>query len=77
VNGSGGSVETSFGISGAGFTGVSPYVTSGTSLGPIGTDDNLSLGSSSAGIASALAATANVFSVTVPPGVTTFVGTAK
>jgi glucuronoarabinoxylan endo-1,4-beta-xylanase len=77
VNGSGGSVTTSFGISGAGFSEVAPYVTSGTPLGAIGTDGNLSLGSSSAGIPSALSATGNVFSVTLPAGVTTFVGTAK
>jgi glucuronoarabinoxylan endo-1,4-beta-xylanase len=76
-NGSGDSNVT-FGIQNATISGnVTPYVTSGTPIGVIGTDGNLSAGSASSGVPSSLVPNAGVFTSTVPYGVTTFVGTAR
>jgi glucuronoarabinoxylan endo-1,4-beta-xylanase len=67
-----------FGLQNATITGnVTPYVTSGTPIGVLGTDGNLSAGSASSGVSSSLAPNAGVFTSTVPAGITTFVGTAQ
>jgi O-glycosyl hydrolase len=76
INATSANVTTSFAVSGASFSTVTPYVTSGTALGAIGTDGNLSAGSPSAGIPASVAASGNAFTVTVPRGLTTLVGTA-
>jgi glucuronoarabinoxylan endo-1,4-beta-xylanase len=73
-NGSGDSSVT-FGIQNATISGnVTPYVTSGTPIGVIGTDGNLSAGSVSSGIPASLPASGGVFTSALPYGVTTFVG---
>jgi glucuronoarabinoxylan endo-1,4-beta-xylanase len=75
INTTGSSISASFGVAGAAaFASVAPYVTSGTTLGNLGTDGNLSQGSASAMIPPSLAATSNAFTASVPPGVVTFVG---
>jgi glucuronoarabinoxylan endo-1,4-beta-xylanase len=76
VNTSDHTVTASFGIAGPAFSSVSPYVTSGTALGALGTDGNLSHGSVSAKIPTTLPASMNAFSASIPPGITTFVGSA-
>jgi glucuronoarabinoxylan endo-1,4-beta-xylanase len=73
-NGSGDSNVT-FGIQNATISGnVTPYVTSGTPIGVIGTDGNLSAGSVSSGIPASLPVSGGVFTSALPYGVTTFVG---
>jgi glucuronoarabinoxylan endo-1,4-beta-xylanase len=76
INTSGHSVTISVGLSGANCSTVTPYVTSGTSVGAIGTDGNLSAGSVSAGVSASIAASGYRFSVSIPNGVTTLVGAA-
>jgi glucuronoarabinoxylan endo-1,4-beta-xylanase len=67
-----------FGLQNATVSGnVTPYVTSGTPIGVIGTDGNLSAGSASSGVPSSLVPNAGVWTSTVPVGITTFVGTAQ
>jgi glucuronoarabinoxylan endo-1,4-beta-xylanase len=77
INDSGSPVTASLGLAGATATSVAPYVTSDTTLGAIGTDGNLSLGSTSKGVAASISLSQGVFSATVPYGVTTFVGSAR
>ncbi|HUB08588.1 MAG TPA: hypothetical protein VMB50_16400 [Myxococcales bacterium] len=81
INPSGGDLPISIGLSGAGTSSVAPWITSGTALPAGGTadgsDGNLSLGSQSASIPTSLPLSGGAFSVTVPAGVTTFVGTAS
>lgn len=76
VNGSGSTLtNVTFGISGGNISGtVTPYVTSGTAIGAVGTDGNLSIGSSSSGIPTSITPSGNVFTSNVPYGVVTFVG---
>jgi glucuronoarabinoxylan endo-1,4-beta-xylanase len=76
INNSGADIQgVTFGLSGASIEGaVTPYVTSGTSIGALGTDGNLSTGSASSNIPTSLAVNGGVFTSTVPYGVTTFVG---
>jgi glucuronoarabinoxylan endo-1,4-beta-xylanase len=76
INGSGADIQgVTFGLSGASIQGaVTPYVTSGTSIGALGTDGNLSTGSASSNVPTSLAVSGGVFTSTVPYGVTTFVG---
>jgi glucuronoarabinoxylan endo-1,4-beta-xylanase len=76
INASGVNVTATFVVSGASFNAVMPYVTSGTASDAMGTDGNLSAGSPSAGMRARVAASENAFTVTVPNGLTTFVGTA-
>ena len=78
INNSGGDIpNVTFGIQNATISAsVTPYVTSGTPIGLIGTDGNLSAGSSASGVPSSLVPNGGVFTSTVPYGVTTFVGTA-
>jgi glucuronoarabinoxylan endo-1,4-beta-xylanase len=67
-----------FGLQNATITGnVTPYITSGTPIGWLGTDGNLSAGSASSGVPSYLVPSAGVFTSTVPYGITTFVGTTR
>jgi O-glycosyl hydrolase len=63
-------------VSGAGVDGVEAWVTSGTALGAIGTDGNLSAGSASAGLPASIPAPGGILRATVPYGVVTFVGRA-
>jgi glucuronoarabinoxylan endo-1,4-beta-xylanase len=70
-------ITVSFGAAGRVFSSVAPYVTSGTALGPIGTDGNLSRGSVSANVPTTIPARVNGFSARVPPGLVTFVGIAQ
>lgn len=76
INSSGGTLSNvTFGISGASISGtIAPWVTSGTAAGNIGTDGNLSNGSSSGGIPTSITPSGNVWTASVPYGVTTFVG---
>jgi O-glycosyl hydrolase len=70
--------QVTFGLSGASVTGsVTPYVTSGTPLGALGTDGNLSAGSVTSSVPATLPVSGGVFTSIVPYGVTTFVGTAQ
>jgi hypothetical protein len=79
INSSGATMSgVTLGISGANIVGaVTPYVTSGTPLGALGTDGNLSAGSASANIPASLAVSKGVFTSSIPYGVTTFVGMAQ
>lgn len=75
VNSSGSPVSTSFVLSGANAQKVAPYVTTDTSIGAIGTDGNLSLGSATKSVPTSISLIANaLFNVTLPVGVTSFVG---
>jgi glucuronoarabinoxylan endo-1,4-beta-xylanase len=74
INDSGGPVTATFGLSGATATTVAPWVTTDTAVGNIGTDGNLSLGSTSKGVPSSISLSSGAFTATVPYGVTTFVG---
>jgi glucuronoarabinoxylan endo-1,4-beta-xylanase len=74
INAKGHAVSASFGVAGPAFASVSPYVTSGTPIGSIGTDGNLSQGSGN--LSASIPASANAFAVTIPSGITTFVGSA-
>jgi glucuronoarabinoxylan endo-1,4-beta-xylanase len=74
VNTTGRSVSASIRVDGPPFSSVSPYVTSGTPVGNLGTDGNLSQGSASAGLPTSIAASMNTFAAQVPAGITTFVG---
>jgi glucuronoarabinoxylan endo-1,4-beta-xylanase len=78
MNNSGSDLHSvSFGISGASISGsITPYVTSGTSIGALGSDGNLSAGSTSSGVPASITPSGNTFTSTVPYGVTTFVGRA-
>jgi glucuronoarabinoxylan endo-1,4-beta-xylanase len=78
INDSGSDIpNVAFGIQNATISGsVTPYVTSGTAIGTIGTDGNLSVGSAASGVPSSLSPVGNVFAATIPYGVVTFVGTA-
>lgn len=73
VNNSGSSVTLTIGLHSPLISSLAPWVTSGTAIGSIGSDGNLSNGSSAASLATSLALAANQLSVTVPNGVTTFV----
>jgi glucuronoarabinoxylan endo-1,4-beta-xylanase len=79
INSSGSDIpNVSFGIQNATINGnVTPYVTSGTAIGQLGTDGNLSVGSSASGVPTSLSPSGNIFTSTVPYGVTTFVGTTR
>jgi glucuronoarabinoxylan endo-1,4-beta-xylanase len=76
INNSGSDIQNvTFGIQNATIRGsVTPYVTSGTAIGPLGSDGNLSIGSSSSGVPTSLSVIGGTFTSTVPYGVTTFVG---
>jgi glucuronoarabinoxylan endo-1,4-beta-xylanase len=76
INNSGSDIQNvSFGVSGATVTGsVTPYVTSGTPIGALGSDGNLSAGSASSNVPASLPVSGGVFTSTVPYGVTTFLG---
>jgi glucuronoarabinoxylan endo-1,4-beta-xylanase len=76
INNSGSDIQNvTFGVSGANVTGsVTPYVTSGTPIGALGSDGNLSAGSASSNVPASLPVSGGVFTSTVPYGVTTFVG---
>jgi glucuronoarabinoxylan endo-1,4-beta-xylanase len=76
INNSGSDISNiTFGLAGATVTGsVTPYVTSGTTVGALGSDGNLSAGSTSSGVPASLPITGGVFTSIVPYGVTTFVG---
>jgi glucuronoarabinoxylan endo-1,4-beta-xylanase len=76
INNSGSDIQNvTFGVSGASVTGsVTPYVTSGTPIGALGSDGNLSAGSASSNVPASLPVSGGVFTSTVPYGVTTFVG---
>ncbi len=76
INTTSASVTATFGITGPVFSSVAAYVTSGTAVGNIGTDGNLSQGSTSGSIPMSITASMNAFSASVPVGVETFVGTA-
>jgi glucuronoarabinoxylan endo-1,4-beta-xylanase len=77
INTTAASITASFGVAGPVIGSVAPYVTSGTALGNIGTDGNLSQGSASQNIPTTISASQNAFSAVVPPGIVTFVGTAQ
>jgi O-glycosyl hydrolase len=74
INTTGSPVMASMGLAGPVFSSVAPYVTSGTPLGNLGSDGNLSAGSSTAAIPTTVSASMNAFSALVPPGIVTFVG---
>jgi glucuronoarabinoxylan endo-1,4-beta-xylanase len=76
INKNGSDIQNvSFGVSGANVTGsVTPYLTSGTPIGALGSDGNLSAGSASSNVPASLLVSGGVFTSTVPYGVTTFVG---
>jgi glucuronoarabinoxylan endo-1,4-beta-xylanase len=74
INSNGSPTSCSVGLAGPGCTSVAPYVTSGTTTGAIGTDGNLSLGSSAGSLSTSLAMTGNALTLTLPVGVTTLVG---
>ncbi len=76
INNSGSDIQNvTFGVSGANVTGsVTPYITSGTPIGALGSDGNLSAGSASSNVPASLPVSGGVFTSTVPYGVTTFVG---
>lgn len=76
INNSGSDIpNVTFGLTGGAVTGsVTPYVTSGTPVGPLGSDGNLSAGSQASGVPASLPVTNGMFTSTVPYGVTTFVG---
>jgi glucuronoarabinoxylan endo-1,4-beta-xylanase len=76
INNSGSDIQNvTFGVSGANVTGsVTPYITSGTPIGALGSDGNLSAGSASSSVPASLPVSGGVFTSTVPYGVTTFVG---
>ena len=76
INNSGSDIQNiSFSLSGGNISGsITPYVTSGTALGSLGTDGNLSAGSASSNVPSSISVNGNAFTSTVPYGVTTFVG---
>lgn len=77
VNNTGSASSCSFALSGAFSATVAPWVTSGTAIGAIGTDGNLSNGSAAGSVSASISLTGNNwFSATIPPGVTTFVGSA-
>jgi glucuronoarabinoxylan endo-1,4-beta-xylanase len=76
VNTNGSPTSCSVGLAGPGCSSVAPYVTSGTTLGAIGTDGNLSLGSTAGSLSTSLAMTGNALTLTLPVGVTTLVGSA-
>jgi hypothetical protein len=75
-NNSGSDIQNvTFGVSGANVTGsVTPHITSGTPIGALGSDGNLSSGSASSNVRASLPVSGGVFTSTVPYGVTTFVG---
>ncbi len=69
-------VSVSFALSGPSLTAkVSTHVTSGTSLGAIGTDGNLSSGSVSGSVPATVTPSANSFTVLLVQGVTTLTST--
>jgi glucuronoarabinoxylan endo-1,4-beta-xylanase len=78
INNSGSDIPNlTFSVSGASASGsVTPYVTSGTTIGALGTDGNLSAGSVSSSVPASIPVSNNSFTSTVPYGVTTFVGRA-
>jgi glucuronoarabinoxylan endo-1,4-beta-xylanase len=79
INDSGADIpNVTFGITGASFVGtIAPYVTSNTTIGALGSDGNLSAGSSASGVPAALTASGGVFTSVVPSGVITFVGSTQ
>jgi glucuronoarabinoxylan endo-1,4-beta-xylanase len=77
INNTGSPITASFGVSGPVVAAVAPYVTSGSALGNIGTDGNLSRGSASASLPATISASQNAFSAVVPPGIVTFVSTTQ
>ena len=78
INSSGSDIPNlTFSVGGASASGsVTPYVTSGTPIGPLGSDGNLSAGSVSSSVPASIPVSNNSFTSTVPYGVTTFVGRA-
>jgi glucuronoarabinoxylan endo-1,4-beta-xylanase len=74
VNTTSSSMTLSFGVMGPVVSSVTPYVTSGTPIGAIGTDGNLSQGSAAGAVPMTLPASMNAFSTTIPQGIVTFVG---
>jgi glucuronoarabinoxylan endo-1,4-beta-xylanase len=74
VNTAGGSQTVTFGVTGPAVTSVTPYVTSGTPVGNIGTDGNLSQGSAAGNVPTTISVSMNAFTATIPQGIVTFVG---
>jgi glucuronoarabinoxylan endo-1,4-beta-xylanase len=76
VNNSGADIpNVTFGLAGINASGtVIPYVTSGTTVGSLGSDGNLSTGSTSSNVPTSLSVSNGVFTSIVPYGITTFVG---
>jgi glucuronoarabinoxylan endo-1,4-beta-xylanase len=68
INNNGSDIQNvSFGVSGANVTGsVTPYVTSGTPIGALGSDGNLSAGSASSNVPASLLVSGGVFTSTFP-----------
>lgn len=78
VNNTGSTATLTFQMGSALYQGVvAPNITSGTAIGAIGTDGNLSVGSASAGIAATINPSGNQFTGVIPSGVTTFTGMAS
>lgn len=72
INASGSNVTVSFGLTHASFvTVLSTHVTSGTAIGALGTDGNLSSGSVAGGVPATVTPASNQASVLLVPGVTT------
>jgi len=74
---SGSATMRTFAITGANGNAVSTYVTADTALGAIGTDGNLSLGSSSQQVPASIAVAQGQFTAPLPHGIVTFVGIAR
>ncbi|MBW8829881.1 MAG: hypothetical protein JF606_10690 [Burkholderiales bacterium] len=74
---SGSATMRTFSITGANGNTVSTYVTADTALGAIGTDGNLSLGSSSQQVPASIAIAHGQFTAPLPHGIVTFVGIAR
>jgi len=70
----GSAATRTFSIAGADGSAVSAYVTADTAIGAIGTDGNLSLGSSSQQVPPTIAIAQGRFTAPVPHGIATFVG---
>jgi len=56
---------------------VSAYVTADTALGAIGSDGNLSLGSTSQQVPASISMVQGRFTASIPHGLATFVGNAR
>jgi glucuronoarabinoxylan endo-1,4-beta-xylanase len=68
------SMKASFGVVGPVISTVDTWVTSGTAIGNIGTDGNLSHGSAPDNVPMTITASTNAFSANIPHGIVTFIG---